>query len=420
LRAITIVLKNFSRRKGRLFSSSVGLILAIAVIISTFVITNALQDQIGEEIEKYGANIVVTPKSQSINVPYGSVVTGAVTLPEAAVGKIFTIPNGTRLRVVSPKLYGQLQAGDSSLLIVGAIPEREAAMKGWWEVTGALPQNDTAQALVGSAVEAFLRSPVGSKFTLQDTTFTVTGILKETGGVDDYSIFLPLRTAQNLLNQPNAVSVIDVSARCKYCPVEDMAEEIMQAIPEARATPVKQNVQVRMKTVEQTANFSLILASVILIVGCAGVMNTMLASINERRKEIGILMALGASGAHLNKIFILESLILGIIGGIVGVIVGLVSSLFIGPTIMKIPVNPVEVFSAPIDGAPYAKFLWKLSLEFGTTRYQIETLINLAPYVRFLPIPLSVILSVIACLVASIYPAKRASKIDPVEALRTL
>lgn len=393
MRAVTIVLKNFSRRKGRLLSSSIGLILAIAVIISTFVITNALQDQIGLEIDKYGANIVVTPRSQSINVPYGSVVTGSTTLPEAAVGKISTIPHGIRVRVVSPKLYGQLQAGNSSLLIVGVISEREVAMKGWWEITGSLPQNDTAQALIGSAVETFLRSPVGSKFTLQGTTFTVTGILKETGGVDDYSIFLPLHTAQKLLNQPNMVSVIDVSALCKYCPVEDMAQEIMQAIPEARATPVKQSVEVKMSAVKQTANFSLVLASVILVVGCAGIMNTMLASINERRKEIGILMALGASSVHLYKIFILESLLLGIIGGIVGITVGLASSLFIGPTIMKIPINPADVFSAPIEEAPYA---------------------------RLLPIPLSVILSVIACLVASIYPVMRASKIDPVEALRTL
>ena len=93
MRALTLVSRNLSRRKGRSILSSIGLILAIAVIISTFTISRAMEIQVGDEIEKYGPNIVVTPKTQSVNVPYGNVVMGNVTIPESSVDRIYTIPN---------------------------------------------------------------------------------------------------------------------------------------------------------------------------------------------------------------------------------------------------------------------------------------------------------------------------------------
>jgi len=382
IRAITLVLKNFSRRKARLILSSIGLILAIAVIVSTFSVAHSMQIQIGAEVEKYGPNIIVTPKSESISVPYGSLVVGNVTIPESSLEKIYTIPNHGNLRAVSPKIYGQVEYGNSSLLVVGMISEQEAELKKWWNVEGSLPQNDTNQILLGSAVESFLRLSVGSTIAINNMTLTVAGILSETGSVDDYSLFLPLHTAQKLLNLPGALSVIDVGALCQYCPVEVMSQQIMDAMPDVKATPIKQAVETRMKAIEQTANFSLLLGSIILAVGCAGIMNTMLASVQERMKEIGIFMSLGADDFHLYKIFILESLILGLIGGSIGCLVGLASSTIMGPLFLKTTIS-----------------LWETPLHI---------------------IPLCIALSIIVCVAASLYPAWRASKIDPVQALRTV
>jgi len=341
-----------------------------------------MQIQIGAEVEKYGPNIIVTPKSESISVPYGSLVVGNVTIPERSLEKIYTIPNRGNLRAVSPKIYGQVEYGNSSLLVVGMISEQEAELKKWWNVEGSLPQNGTNQILLGSKVESFLRLSVGSTIAINNMTLTVAGILSETGSIDDYSLFLPLHIAQKLLNLPGALSVIDVGALCQYCPVEVMSQQIMDAMPDVKATPIKQAVETRMKAVEQTANFSLLLGSIILAVGCAGIMNTMLASVHERMKEIGIFMSLGADSIHLYKIFILESLTIGSIGGLIGCFVGLASSVLAGPLFMNVMISVLEL--------------------------------------PLYPIPLSIALSVLASLTASLYPAWRASKIDPVQALRTV
>ncbi|UCD96418.1 MAG: ABC transporter permease [Candidatus Bathyarchaeota archaeon] len=382
VKAFTLVLKNFSRKKTRLIMSSTGLMLAIALIMSTFTVSSSLQLQIGEEIEKYGPNIVVTPKSESISVPYGNVIVGDVRIPESTVQKIYGIPNNANLRIVSPKIYGQVDYQNSSLFVVGMISEQEAESKKWWSIQGSLPQNDSREALVGSEVKQGFELQLGSTIEVNGFTFIIKGLLGETGSIDDYSFFLPLHTAQELLNLSGVLSVIDISALCNTCPVEVMSQQIMDAVHGVKATPIKQAVETRISALEETANFSLLLSSIILVAGCAGIINTMLASVHERIREIGILMSLGADDLHLFRIFILESLLLGTIGGLIGSILGLALSTIIGPLFMNVTIHLAAL--------------------------------------PFYALPVCLALSVAVCVGASLYPAWRASKIDPVRALRTL
>ena len=382
MRTLTLVSRNLSRRKGRAIISSIGLILAIAVIVSTLTVSAAMQTQIGNEIEKYGPNIIVTPNTQSINVPFGSLVIGNVTISENAVDLIYTIPNNANIRVLSPKIYGQAQYGNDTLLLVGVSPDKEIQLKKWWNLTGLLPRNSTNEIVLGSALRTQLNLPLGSSIQISNTSLIVTGALGETGSVDDYSVFLPLSVAQLLLNQEGKISEIDVGALCNNCPVEKIAQQIMDVVPSVRATPVKQAVETRMIAVQQTANFSLVLATIILVVGVAGIMNTMLASVHERIKEIGIFMSLGADNSHLYKMFFSESILMGLVGGLIGTLLGFVSSVLMGPLLINVQISPAEF---PI----YA-------------------------------IPLAVGLSILASVVASVYPTWRACRIDPVSAFRAV
>jgi putative ABC transport system permease protein len=245
-----------------------------------------------------------------------------------------------------------------------------------------MPIDDSAEVIVGSVIRSSLSLTIGSTIETGNTTLTVVGYLSETGSVDDYSVFMPLDSAQAMLNHIGEISLVDVGALCNNCPVEAISQQIMNVLPNVKATPVRQAVETRMKTVEQTANFSLLLASIILVVGCAGVMNTMLASVHERMKEIGVLMSLGADNSHLYRLFLFESAILGLIGGFLGTIVGLVASMLFGPFFLGTSISPAET-----------------------------------PIYIF---PLVIFLSVSTCIAASLYPTWRASRIDPVKALRSM
>ena len=309
-------------------------------------------------------------------------VIGNVLFSEDAISQMYEIPNKANINVISPKLYNQIQYQNQSILIIGIIPDKEFELKKWWRVTGSLPENDTNQILLGSAIKNGLNLQEGSSIILGNSTFLVTGSLAETGSTDDYAIFIPLHNAQALFNLEGKISEADVAALCNDCPVEDLADQIMKAVPDVRATPIKQAVETRMQAVQQTANFSLVLASIILVVGFAGITNTMLASVHERIKEIGVFMSLGADKTHLYKMFLSESVILGLVGGLVGVAVGAVASLIMGPLLINVPISLAQL--------------------------------------PFYVIPLCIGLSVGASVAASLYPTWRASKIDPVKALKAV
>ena len=375
-------MKNFARRKTRSVLNTFGLILAIAVIVSTFTISGAMSMKIGDEVEKYGPNIVVKPDSKSLNIPYGSIVVGQTTFPERFVESIFDIPNKKNIRVASPKLYGQATIENQTYLIVGINAEKEIQLKNWWKIQGEYPSDNSNEAMIGSSLKNVLNTDVNQTLIINGNDVKVVSTLTETGSNDDYTIYLPLDTAQTILNAGDQITLIDVGALCNDCPVEEISRQINTISPGIKATPVKQAVETRIKAVEQATNFSLMLASVVLVAGCAGVMNTMLGSVQERKKEIGVFMSLGADNSYLYRMFFYESMIMGTLGGLIGAVVGVIASLLVGPFFAGVTPNLNDM---PI-------FI----------------------------LPLSILLSIGACVVSSTYPAWRAMQIDPVKALKTV
>ena len=147
---------------------------------------------------------------RKLAIPYGSVVIGNNLLDENSIDKIYAIPDSENIRVLSPKLYNQINYGNNSILVVGLFPEKEIQLKTWWNVTGSLPQNNTEEILVGSELKAALNAQIGSSITLGNSSFIVTGILDQTGSIDDYSIFMPLNVSQKLFNRDGKISEINV------------------------------------------------------------------------------------------------------------------------------------------------------------------------------------------------------------------
>ncbi len=401
-----ISMGNLKRKKSRMAFLITGMAIGIATVVSIFTITQAMHDDVEKKLDEYGANIMVLPKSDTLSMTYGGIsISGANydirEISEDEVADIWDIRNKGNLTVVSPKLLGAVDVDDGEILVVGADLTSEIALKKWWEFTDdsnidllrieqLSPMGKKAivteiqgfennDVLIGSAVRAKLDKNPNEKITLNGQLFNIEGVLKQTGSQDDSIIFMNLEASQSLLGKEGKITLVEVAAICSGCPVEEMAEQINGAIPSGHATPIKQVVSQRMATVDRVNSFGMAVGIVVLVIGSMIVFTTMMSSVNERTREIGIFRAIGFRRTHIVKVIMMEAFALSLIAGIIGYAIGM-----------------------------------GITLTAGERIAEIETAISIDPYFAGAALMLSIVVGTSA----TIYPALKASRIDPSDALR--
>ncbi|MEE9520725.1 MAG: FtsX-like permease family protein [Dehalococcoidales bacterium] len=391
-----VVAKDIIRRKRRVLYATLGVVIGTMTVVGILTIALAGQERIYGQLEKYGANLTVIPAISNIDMELGNLSLGAVTvgenyIPEDKLPEIRQIADGKikeALRIqtegdiatLAPKLYMNTELNGTSVTVVGVDPPEERKIKTWWRIQEGEYLEHTDQALVGAVAAQLLKLNVEDRVTLNGSDITITGILEETGSNDDYQVFIPIETLQQAFAKEGIISSIDIRALCNACPVEIIADAINQNIPGVRAVAVKQVAATEMGMMEKTNKFMLALAGVTLIVGGFGVVNTMMTSIHERIKDFGIMRAVGASRKQIIKTLIYEAIIIGIAGGILGYGAGTLLAYAIGPLIFE-----------------------------GTT-------INYVPQY----LPLSLVLAMSIAIIATLYPAFRATKIRVADSFRSL
>jgi putative ABC transport system permease protein len=284
------------------------------------------------------------------------------------------------IATIAPRLYVPAVIKGASVMLIGIEPEPEQIIRTWWQVKSGEYLKDGQEVMAGASAATLLKLGIGDKVTYKDSEFTLTGILDETGSSEDYELFVPLNPLQFASGKEGIVSSIDIRALCKACPVEIIADALNQSIPGIRAVAVKRVAQNEMGMLDRINRLMFALAGITLAVGCFGVANTMMTSVHERIKDIGIMRAVGASRNQIIKVFLEEAVIIGVIGGILGYVAGSLLAYAIGPLIFE-----------------------------GTTvRFVIS----------FLPVSLAI--SIMVAVTATAYPAFRATRIKVADSFRSL
>jgi len=388
-----MVLKDITRRKKRMLYASLGVVIGVATIVAVLTIALAGETNIYGQLEKYGANLVVMPAISDIDVGLGGMSLGTLTvgenyiyednLPEVRqiadgmIREALGIEDGGDIATIAPRLYMSTEVKGTSVIVVGVDPQQERQLKTWWRIREGEYLENAEQALVGTMAADLLELNLGDKIAIE---VTITGILEETGSNEDYQVFLPIDIAQEAFDKEGLVSSIDVRALCSACPTSDIAGSINENILGVRAVAVKQIAETEMGMMEKVSRFLLALAGITLAVGCFGVVNTMLTSVHERIKDIGIMRAVGASRNQIIKVFLYEAVIVGVVGGLLGYVVGTVLAYIIGPLIFGgVAVTYVPQYFLPALG-----------------------------------------LATVIAVIATVYPAFRASKIKIAESFRSL
>ena len=368
LASLRIALRALMVNKMRSALTMLGIIIGVSAVIAMIAVGSGAKQRIAEQIASMGSNllIVLSGSSTSGGLRFGSGTVPTLNVDDAKA--ILTeIPS---VKYVAPTLGGVAQVvfGNQnwSTVINGTTPEALEIRD--WPLSSGRPfiQQDidgaTKVCLLGKTVADNLFGgidPVGQVIRIKNVPFTVIGVLapkgQSTQGQDqDDTIIVPLTTAQKKLfgmQFPGMVRVMLVQARGPEV-MKEAEEQIIDLLRQRHHIQPKQdndfsvrNLTEIMSTAEQSASvMSLLLgaiASISLIVGGIGIMNIMLVSVTERTREIGIRIAVGAKGRDILLQFLIESLVLSLIGGIMGIGIGVVGTLILSrftqwPTLFSI------------------------------------------------------------------------------------
>jgi len=380
-----ISIRNLMRRKGKAAFILAGLVIGVATVVGIFTFVEATTHDIAHKLEQYGANILIVPKTENLSLSYGGLSLGGVAfdleeIRESELARLATIPNHRNIAAVGPIVLGVAAVENRRMLMAGVDFKAAEILKPWWRVEGRFPQDD--EVLLGAEAARALSLETGQRLYVNGRSLVVSGRIEATGSQDDQLAFLTLATAQEVFAKPGRITMAEVAALCKDCPIEDMVRQISAVLPNAQVMAIQQVVKSRMEALAQFQKFSYGISAVILFIGGLVVLVTMMGSVRERTEEIGIFRAVGFRRSHILRVVFLEAGIISVLAGALGYGLGWASAA--------------------------AALAW-----FGD---------NHSGHVPFAPeLALGAVLLALALgLIATVYPARMASHMDPNDALRAL
>ena len=160
-----IAWESVKRRKARFGFVLGAVVLGIGTVVGLVSLTRAMQTDLGDELDRFGANIVVTPKSRMLDLAYGGLALGDVAVDRSELtasdaAAIRTIPNKRNISAVAPKLVGTIKVADVNVVLIGTRLDQEPAIKSWWQIDGQWPRGP-GEVLVGAEAAQSLGACVG-------------------------------------------------------------------------------------------------------------------------------------------------------------------------------------------------------------------------------------------------------------------
>ena len=308
--------RSISRRKFRSALTTLGVIIGISTIVSLMTLGYGMRHQVETTLnEILGAGIIVSSSS------------GGVDIPEYVQSFILQVPG---VNECVPVITTMMKMGEEPILTVGIDPDQALKLYHVTLEEGEIPEKEEGDAVVfGVSTASRFGIKVNDTVTLSPTsggkskTFKVVGLLRSVGaGEMDIGCFMSLETAQDLLGKEGYVSAFLVRLQDPQLG-EEVEQVLKQMFPKAEITRQEELMRQIDRIMSIINGVLLALAAISLGVGGLGILNTVMMSVHERRREIGMLKAVGAERWHVLLLFLSEALIISLIGGGIGCGLGL-------------------------------------------------------------------------------------------------
>lgn len=382
---VRLVYESFRRQKRRKLLAGAAITLGVTVATAMIGVATDIGDKMNRELRTIGANILVTPQEDTLDVEIGGVnlkpPSDGAFLNEADLPKIkgtFWHNNITGFAPMLPVQVALARDGKTeNVTLLGTYFAKQISFgkeefttgvrstNSWWKVSGAWPEDSSRDVLLGERLAARLSERTGDEITLSGRRLRVSGILSA-GGSEDDEVVAPIALAQEILGKPGAVKRIYVSALTKpedalarrdpksmsgavydrwYCSPypQSIAFQLQEAIPNSHAEQIRQVAQNEGAVLTRIEGLIFLVTLAALFASALAVSAAMATAIFERRAEVGLMKALGAGKVAVASIFFAEATLLALLGGLVGFAAGGMLAHQIGRSIFnsEIAISPV-------------------------------------------------------------------------------
>jgi putative ABC transport system permease protein len=389
---ISIAYKNLKRKKIRSGLTIGGVAVAVAVLVSLLGFDRGYRQSLTSNIDKMGYQLLVTAKG----CPYEAatmMLKGGGGLRYMEQNVYEKISSDNRIDKITPQLVAteydpNRGDGKGGFALYMGITDSYMTLKPWTKFkSGGWFSGETAgEAIFGYEAAEFEQRLVGDKIFIPNINkiLTVVGIFERTGSQDDGTIFLPLKTTQTIFSLPGKLTGIGI----KLKNLGDIAEfeESLYNEPSIQIVSMSQVRGTILNLVSSAKVLANSIAVIAIFIAVIGVVNTILMSVFERTREIGVMKAIGASQLDIFKLIWTETILVCTFGGVLGSILA-----FLGSSVVE------RIIKGILPYAPSGQLVL------------IKPSLLLAAFLG------AIILGVIS----GIYPAWRASSMRPVEAIRT-
>jgi putative ABC transport system permease protein len=325
-------------------------------------------------MSELGANVLLLPKNASLQDYYAADTNGE-TLPEE-YGTQLLMADLAGVEHISPKLSVAAEIGEHPVTLTGILPQTEFEAQSAWAGVPAFSKScasgckkrvvlddgsrsvseilakgrfvsDIAKddVIVGAGAAETLDLRPSDRIRLLGQSFRVAGVMPATGTVDDSRLFAHLHTVQSLAKTGERVNVIEIMACCEDA-AGGLVGQIRDLFPDAKVLTITQVVDTQVAVNRLMKRLSYLFFAILFVVGVASIAGTMFANVTERRREIGTLMALGATPSLVTRLFLGKALLIGLAGGVFGYVCGTGIAVGLGPNWAGVAVRPVPSLAA--------------------------------------------------------------------------
>lgn len=376
-----LIWKELWQRPTAMITCLSAITLGVMALVAIRSVTVYSEQAVAAKLESLGANVLLLPQDASLQDYYAADAHGA-TLPEEDAMRL-AMANLEGVQKVAAKLSVPAQIGESPVTLTGILPQSDFETKAAWQSVqvfnnvhagckkgasldeGSRPEIENLahgryvhdiganEIYVGTDVAEAVKVGTGDRVTLLGHSFRIAGVIPATGTVDDGRVFAHLHTVQRLAKKGEVVNVIEIMACCEDA-AGNLNAQLAELFPDAKVVTITQVVNTQVAVNRLMTRLSFLFFGILVAVGVASVAGTMFANVTERRREIGTLMALGATPMLVSRLFLGKALVVGLVGGVLGYLGGTLLAVVLAPSWAGVTVWPLPwlaVVAVVLSGA---------------------------------------------------------------------